>query len=756
MQGATTDASTAAVSRQAVEAELQRILESQRFLKSEGLREFLRFIVESALDGNSDQLKESVIAVEAFGRKPSFDPRLDAIVRVQAARLRTALSDFYDSEGATDELLIEVPKGGYAPFFSLRVAQSPEPAPEPLRAAPLPEPEPPPLRRSRRWLAVSLATVLIAALLAGLIWFRQHRARRLSEADTFVVADFENTTGDPVFNGTIKEALTIDLEQSPFLNILSERRAQELRKLMRRPDDEPLAGDVALELCRRAGARAVISGSINNVGRLYVVGLTASDCLSGDLLLLEQQRAEGKEQVLNAVDRAAAGLRDRLGESLANREKYSQPLESVTTSSLKALQSYSEGLEMRNAQGDAASIPIFLRAVELDPEFAMAYSQLGGAYFDSMKPDLARENFRKAFSLRDRVSQRERYYIESRYYHFVTAELDKALVVYQAWNREFPRDAVPINDAAMVHTEFGDYQQAAQGFKDALRADPSRAYFYTNLAEVLICLNRRDEARALMDRMRSQNIEDIDQLIVAYQLAFLEGDSAEMRRQVALSAGKVEGEEILLVFEAQSAVGEGRMADTRRLIHQASALAVGLEARDRAAVWLVQGALFEAETGNRAPALQQAGGALHLSRSKDTLTLAALAMARAGDQSQAEALAAELHRQYPQDTILNSYWLPAISAAVDLGRGQPEQAIEALEVTQRYQLGQPSSYQILSIAPLYPVYLRGLAYRMAGRPDQAAAQFQMLSSHPELTLNYPLGALARKQWGSLADTKPAR
>jgi Tfp pilus assembly protein PilF len=449
-------------------------------------------------------------------------------------------------------------------------------------------------------------------------------------------------------------------------------------------------------------------------------------------------------------------VRSRLGESLANREKYSQPLESVTTSSLKALQSYSEGVEMRNEQGDAAAIPFFLRAIELDPEFAMAYSHLGGAYFDSMKPDLAFENFRKAFSLRDRVSQRERYYIESRYYHMVTAELDRALALYQAWNSEYPRDAVPINDAAMVHTEFGDYQQAAQGFSDALRIDPSRAYLYTNLAEVLICLNRRGEARALLDRMHSQNIEDIDQLIVGYQLAFLDGDSNEMRRQVALSAGKAEIEEIMLVFEAQSAAGEGRIADTRRLIHQASALAVGLQAPDRAAIWLVQGALFEAETGNRALALQQANSALHLSRSKDTRTLAALAMARAGSQTQAQALAAELHRQYPQDTILNNYWLPAIFAAVDLERGQPESAIKALEVTQRYQLGQPSSYQIISIAPLYPVYLRGLAYRLAGQTAQANAQFQMISSHPELTINYPLGALARKEHGNTADAMPVR
>jgi Tfp pilus assembly protein PilF len=740
MQEAITDASVA-VSRQAVEAELQSILESQRFLKPEGLRSFLRFIVESALDGNSDQLKESVIAVEAFGRRPSFDPRIDAFVRVQAGRLRTALSDYYASEGAADELLIKVPKGSYVPRFSLRSAPASEPAP----ASPPSDPAPPSVRRPlRRRLAILIAAALIAALLAGFFWFQQHRAKRLSNADIVLVADFENTTGDPVFSGTIKQALMIDLDQSPFLNILPERRTQELRKLMRRPGDEPLAGDVALELCRRAGARAVISGSIASVGRLYVIGLTASDCQNGDLLLREQERADGKEQVLNAVDRAAAGLRSRLGESLANRERYSQPLESVTTSSLKALQSYSEGFEMRNAQGDAASVPFFLRAIELDPEFAMAYSQLGGAYFDLMKPGLAIENFRKAYSLRDRVSQRERHYIESRYYHFVTGEQDKALALYQAWQSEFTRDAAPINNAAMVHAEFGDYRQAAQGFSDALRMDPTRAYIYTNLAEVMICLNRRGEARALLDRMRSQNIEDIDQLIVAYQLAFLEGNSDEMRRQVALSAGKAEIEEILLVFEAQSSVGQGRMADARRLIHQASALAVGLEAPDRAAAWLVQGALFEAETGNRALALQQAESALHLSRSKETRTLAALAAARAGGQAQAQSLAAELHGQFPQDTILNNYWLPAISAAVDLERGRPEQAIEALEVTQRYQLGQPSSYQILSIAPLYPVYLRGLAYRMAGQPAQAGAQFQILLSHPELTINYPLGALAQK------------
>jgi len=732
--------STSGLSREAIAAELERILRSQRFLNSEGLREFLRFVVSTALDGNAADLKESVVAVEAFHRSPSFDPRLDSFVRVQAGRLRAALADYYESEGLSDVVLIEVPKGGYAPGFTMRPIAAnglpPDPS-APAQATGKPRP--------RMWLAIGLSAGLLLAAGAFLLYF--YGARRLpplSGSDLVVVADFENTSGDPVFDGTIRQALLIDLDQSPYLNILPEHRIEELRKQMARPAGEPLRGEAALELCRRADARAVLSGSVTIVGRLYVISLSADDCASGDRLLSDQVRAESKEQVLSAIDQAAGRLRDRLGESLANREKYSLPLESATTPSLNALQAYSEGVATRNAQGDAGSVSYFQRALELDPDFAMAYAQLGGAYFDLMKPDLAEANIRKAFALREHVSQRERYYIDSRYYHFVTAEQDKALTVYEDWRREFPRDFAPRNGSAMVNVAFGNYAAAEAGFRDALRLDPSRSYVYTNLAEVLICLKRPAEARALLDQMHRAHLEEIDELLVSYQLAFLDGNETEMNRQVSVAAGKPEAEEILLLFDALTKAGKGQSAEALERIHQASALAIGLHAPERAAVWQIQGALIEAEMGDRTRAIQFSEAALHLAPTKDVRTLAALALARVGDLPRSQALVTQLRQQYPLDTILNGYWLPSIAAASDLDRHRPEQAIEDLAIAERFQLGQPAVYQVLSIAPMYPIYLRGLAYRMTGKSAEAAAQFQTIVDRPELVLNYPIGALAKQ------------
>jgi Tfp pilus assembly protein PilF len=723
--------------REAVAAELHRILRSQRFLNSEGLREFLRYIVEITLAGRGSELKESVIAIEAFHRQASFDPRLDAFVRVQAGRLRTALAEYYGAEGASDEVLIEVPKGSYTPVFSLH----PAPAPAPLShaAAPMRRPWP-------RLFSVLLPSVVFLAVLLSLFyWNWQRHTARLKENDIVVVADFENSTGDPVFNGAVRQALLADLDQSPFLNILGESRVQELRELMKWPAAQPLSGEVALELCRRAGGQAIIRGSISSMDRLYVIDFSVDNCASGDRLFSEQVRAEGKEQVLNAVDKAAARLRGRLGESLAIREKYSQPLESVTTPSLKALQAYSDGIAMRNEQGDASSIPFFLRAIELDPDFAMAYSQLGVIYWETMRQELAADNYRKAYALRSRVSQHERYYIESRYYHFVEADQEKSLAVYADWSREFPHDSAPRNGIAMIRTAFGDYEAAEAGFQDALRTDPSRAYLYTNLAEVLVCLKRPDEARAVLDQMRHKNLADSDQSLVGYQLAFLQGNTDEMRRQLSLAAGNDEAEEILLFYQAQTEASQGRMSEARRFIHQAMALASSLQAPDRGAFWQVQGALFEAEMGNTSFAREQVDAALKLSQSKDIRILAALAIARSGDPARAQELAAALRQQFPSDTILNNYWLPSITAAIDIDRKRPGDAIEALAVTQRYQLGQPSSFQIISIAPLYPVFLRGLAYKMAGKPAEAITQFQIVTSHPELVINYPLAALARQR-----------
>ena len=456
------------VSPEEIRAELRKILASQRFHSAEQLRNFLSYIVEKTLAGHSDELKESVVAMEAFHRGASFDPRLDASVRVQAGRLRTALAEYYEGESHGDGVRIEIPKGSYTPVFS-RCNLPPESASgetsAPLRAG----------RPSRKKIAVGVEIVVLA--LSAAVWFvaagrfppsRLRRTPSLAERGTVVVSDFDNTTGDPVFDGTIKQALLMDLEQSPALYLLPEQRVQETLRLMARPPGEAITAEVARELCQRAGGQAVLSGSIAGMGTLYVIGLTATDCASGEVLAREQVRAVGKEQVLQAVDKAAIDLRARLGESLATLQKYDTPLEQATTPSLKALQAYSEGITLRNTQGDTESVPYFERAIQLDPTFAMAYDRLGVDCYDAMKFTSAAENFRKAFALREHVSQRERFHIESRYYHFVTGDLEKTLGVYQQWEREFPRDSVPHTGAGMIHSALGRYEKAASELQDCL------------------------------------------------------------------------------------------------------------------------------------------------------------------------------------------------------------------------------------------------------------------------------------------------
>ncbi len=730
------------VSPEEIRAELRKILASQRFHSAEQLRNFLSYIVEKTLAGHSDELKESVVAMEAFHRGASFDPRLDASVRVQAGRLRTALAEYYEGESHGDGVRIEIPKGSYTPVFS-RCNLPPESASgetsAPLRAG----------RPSRKKIAVGVEIVVLA--LSAAVWFvaagrfppsRLRRTPSLAERGTVVVSDFDNTTGDPVFDGTIKQALLMDLEQSPALYLLPEQRVQETLRLMARPPGEAITAEVARELCQRAGGQAVLSGSIAGMGTLYVIGLTATDCASGEVLAREQVRAVGKEQVLQAVDKAAIDLRARLGESLATLQKYDTPLEQATTPSLKALQAYSEGITLRNTQGDTESVPYFERAIQLDPTFAMAYDRLGVDCYDAMKFTSAAENFRKAFALREHVSQRERFHIESRYYHFVTGDLEKTLGVYQQWEREFPRDSVPHTGAGMIHSALGRYEKAASELQEALRLNPNVAYNYTNLAQTLLNLDRRQEVRVILENMQGRNLSDPDQYLVHYQLAFLEGDMAEMQRQAALASGKAGISEILLLARAQTEAGRGRLGEMRQLVRQSIESATTLREEERAANWQAYGALLEAELGDRAEARHQAASALRVSEGRDTRILAALALARAGDTERARMLAAKLLQEFPLDTTLNGYWLPVIEAAAQLHTGDPGRAISELETARRYELGQSSIFQIAAFGPMYPVYLRGEAFLLSQQGGAAAAEFQRIIDHPGLIQNFPLGALA--------------
>jgi tetratricopeptide (TPR) repeat protein len=597
--------------------------------------------------------------------------------------------------------------------------------------------------------------VLAAVLWAILGRYPGSASRTLFMAKgLIVVADFDNTTGDPVFDGTIKQALLVDLEQSAFLNILPERQVQETRRLMAYPPGGSLSGEMARELCQRAGGTAVLSGSIASMGLLYVIGMTTTSCATGEVIIRQQVRAAGKEHVLPSLDQAASDLRAKLGESLANLHKYSTPLELVTTPSLKALQAYGEGVSVRNTQGDMESIPYFQRAIELDPTFAMAYNRLGGVYFDAMQFDLAAAKFRKAFALREQVSQRERYYIESRYYHFVTGELDKALAVYEDWRRDFPHDSVPLTGCGMIHSAHGDYESSIAEHREALQRNPNLAYNYTNLAEALINVDRRQEARAVLSDMQSRRLQEVDRYLIEYQLAFLEGNTAEMQRQASLAAAKPEAAEILSLFQAQTEAGRGRLGEARRLIHKAVELATALHINERAAAWQAQGALFEAEFGNRPQAAQQADSALRLSPGKDIRVLAALALARAGDAKRAQMLAVTVKQEFPLDAILNEYWLPTVEGAAQLSDGAPLAALEHFEIARQYELGQPPGFQVLAITPMYPVYLRGEAYLKAAKAAEAVGEFERILQHPGLVQNYPLGVLARLGLARAAALEP--
>lgn len=735
------------VSPSEIRGELFKILNSQRFHNAEQLRNFLNYIAEKTLAGHGDELKEAVVAMEAFQRGASFDPRLDAFVRVQAGRLRTALAEYYEAEGRGDPVTIEIPKGRYTPVFSRR---GPSPDETPADTPSAPRANLLSNRLSRRILVVAMAVLVLT--LSAAIWLtvagklspsRLRRTLSIAERGTIVVADFDNTTGDPVFDGTIKQALLMDLEQSPALYLLPEQRLQETLRLMARPPGRSISAEVARELCQRAGGQAVLSGSIAGMGTLYVIGLTATDCASGEVLAREQVRAAGKEQVLQAVDKAAIDLRARLGESLVTLQKYDTPLEQATTPSLKALQAYSEGIALRNTQGDTESVPYFERAIQLDPTFAMAYDRLGVVSYDAMKFSSAIMNFRKAFALREHVSQRERFYIESRYYQFVTGELEKTLHIYQQWEREYPRDSVPHTGAGMIHDALGEYEPAVSEFQEALRLNPNGAYNYTNLAQALLNLDRRQEVRVVLENMQGRNLSDPDQALTRYQLAFLEGDTVEMRRQAALTSDKPGISEILLLARAQTEAGAGRLAEMRHLVRQAIELATTLGEKERAATWGAYGALLEAELGDRAAARRQAASSLRLSDGRDTRILAALALARAGDTRRAQVVAGKLKEEFPLDTTLNAYWLPVIEAAAQLRAGGPGRAIVELEAARQYELGQSSIFQVAAFGPMYPVYLRGEAFLLSKQGGAAAAEFQRIIDRAGVIQNFPLAALAR-------------
>ena len=470
----------------------------------------------------------------------------------------------------------------------------------------------------KRWpLIAAAAAVLIAGLVGGGIYYRSHQAKPLTEKDTIVLSDFTNTTGDSVFDDTLKQGLAVQLEQSPFLDLVSERKVNQTLKLMGRPAGDRLTPEVTREVCQRTGSKAMLTGSIAELGSQYVIGLKAVNCNTGDVLAEAQEQAAGKEAVLKALDAAAVSLRSKLGESLSSVQKYATPLEEATTPSLEALKAFSLGRKMRFAKGGTAALPFYKRAVELDPNFARAYAAMSMAYGNLNDLGRSAENARKAYELRAKVSERERFNIEAIYYLNVTGELEKAAQVYELWQQTYPRDFAPYTNLEIIYASLGSYEKALEEVREAMRLEPNDQLNYNNLGVAYVNLNRLDEAEAVFKQAGERKLESANLLANRYTLAFLKGNAAQMAQLAADAMGKPGTEDLLLAAQADTEAWHGKLKNARELTRRAMDSAQHNDAKEAAATYQAAAALREVESGNRTQARADAASWKYLSIGSD-------------------------------------------------------------------------------------------------------------------------------------------
>jgi eukaryotic-like serine/threonine-protein kinase len=592
--------------------------------------------------------------------------------------------------------------------------------------------------RKKSWtLPGAVAAVIIVALVGGGLFFRSRRANALTEKDTAVLADFVNTTGDPVFDGTLKQALAVQLEQSPFLNILSESRIRKELGFMGRQPSERITSDVAREIALREGAKAVLAGSISGLGSSYVITLSAVNAQTGDSLAREQVEAASKEQVLKALDTGASSLRAKLGESLGSVQEFAKPLEQATTSSLEALQAFSLGQAEHMSLHDDRAVPHLKRAVELDPNFAMAYGTLGVAYNNLEARTLSVEALHKAFDLRERASEREKLYISAHYYE-TTGELDKAAEIYEQWKQAYPHDNVPCDNLALLYDATGQQDKALANAQQAMQIDAKDVFAYQNVAGAYMSLGRYDEARAMLDQTLAQKTESFSTKLIGYQLAFIRGDQATMQRELDSAAGTGD-EAFLLALAANVKYFQGRVREGREVSNTVAQKLEQDKEKDFAASTRVSEGGIEAELGNKDEARRQTQAGLALTNDTFVQSEAALTLARTGDTGRAEKLIADLAKQNPSNAVLNKGTLAVARAGVELQRKQPALAIEALEPARLFELGGGPTASVDFWVP----YLRGEAYLDLHDPAKALAEYQKIADHRGLSPTSPLYVLAR-------------
>ncbi len=596
-----------------------------------------------------------------------------------------------------------------------------------------------PAPKNRAPWMIGAALIVIAAAGAA-YFFLHHRTPKLTERDTIVLADFTNTTGDPVFDGALRQGLSAQLEQSPFLSLISDQRISQTLSLMGHPKDARLTKEVSREVCQRTASAATIEGSISSLGSQYVLGLNAINCRTGDLLAEELETAKGKEQVLTALGDAATKLREKLGESLASVKKYEAPPENVTTPSLEALQAYGLGYKTFDVTNDiGAAIPLFQRAISLDPNFAMAYLLSAESYFALSEPIQAAGNMRKAYALRERTSEREKLAISSIYELLVTGNLESARTRLKLWAQTYPRDDQPQAWLWLVYVQLGELENFLRAGQEAVKLNAGSANNYVNLVYAYQWVNLLDEAKATAQEAKTHNVYSPWTPLVLYVIDFLQHDAAGMEREAAAEMGKPSLENQMLFLESETAAYGGEFAKARELTERAADSAQRADLRETAAEYLAHAAIREALAGDAAMAKQPAQAALAMANGKNVEAFSAIALGVAGDSAQAGQLAAELAKRFPEDTIVQFDYLPMIRAAIALRSSEPSKAVEALAPAAPYELGYTNG--ALTFA-LYPIYLRGAGYLEAKQGTAAAAEFQKILDYPGVVGNEPIGALA--------------
>ena len=631
-------------------------------------------------------------------------------------------------------------------------------------------------RSHSRWKKLAVVTVPLVILLILAAWYYAARpAHALNRMDTIVLADFNNKTGDAIFDDTLRQGLAAQLQQSPFLSLVSEQRIQQTLRLMGRPLGAKLSPAIIGDLCQRVGSKAYLSGSISNLGSQYVIGVNAVNCQTGDYLAQEQVTANGKENVLKALGEASTKLRTKLGESLKTVQKLDTPIEQATTPSLEALQAYSLGRMTMQGKGDfTGAVPLLKRSIELDPKFAMAYAMLGTAYHNLGEKKLSAESTSKAFDLRSRVSEWEKFYIESHYHHFVTGDMEKARQAYELWAQIYPRELVPRTNLGVIYETLGQHEKSLAEFREGLRLGPDGLNFGDVMAG-FIRLNRFDEARATADEALSKNLDSADLRLFLYQLAFLTNDLAGMAKQVSWASGKPGKENVMLYLQASTAAYSGKLAAAREFSRQAVTSADRAGEKEVEAGCEAAAALWEALYGNAQEARQHAAATLAKSDGRDAQYLAALALAVIGDSARAQALAENLLKRFPDDTVVHFNYLPTLRAQLFLNAPAPSsdrsqerspdrlqenaaKAVQALAVAAPYELGVPGNSTFWT--NLYPVYVRGQAFLASHQGAPAAAEFQKILDWRGVVGNEPIGALAHlglaRSYALTGDTAKSR